>query len=104
MVQNELPVELRHLGVPSGASKMISEPMVRSTQTVHLSCVKISTMSKKDRNELPLQPCHLVEPSSASKMFSKPMVRLALTMHLSCTDTNNVSKEKEVRFHITHVT
>jgi len=37
-------------------------------------------------------------------MISKPMVRLALTMHLSCTDTNNVSKEKEVRFHITHVT
>ena len=83
---------------------MISEPMALSMQTVQLSCVKISTMSEKDRNELPLQPCHLVEPSSASKMIFKPMVRLALTMHLSCTDTNNVSKEKEVRFHMTHVT
>ena len=93
----------RHLGVALGASKMISEPMVRSTQTVHLSCVKISTISEKDRNELPLQPCHLVVPSSASKIISKPMVRLALTMHLSCTDTNTDSKRKEARFHMTHV-
>jgi hypothetical protein len=29
-----------------GASKMIFEPMVRSTQTVHLSCIKISTILK----------------------------------------------------------
>jgi hypothetical protein len=34
--QNELP-----LGVPSGASEMIFEPMVRLAQ-----CVKISTVSK----------------------------------------------------------
>ena len=40
----------------------------------------------------------------ASKMISKPMVCLAQTMHLSCTDTNTISKEKEVRFHMTHVT
>jgi hypothetical protein len=36
----------RHLGVPSGASKMISDPMVRLAETVHLSCIKISTTSK----------------------------------------------------------
>jgi hypothetical protein len=39
-----------HLGLPSGASKTISEPMVRLAQTMHLSCVKISTISK--RNEM----------------------------------------------------
>ena len=39
----------RHLGVPSGASKTISEPMVRSAQTVHRSCVKISTISKRTK-------------------------------------------------------
>ena len=100
---NEIPHDPRHLGVPSGASKMISEPMVRSTQTVHLSCVKIA-MSEKDRNELPLEPHHLVVPSSASKTISEPMVRLAQTMHLSCTDTNTVSKRNEVRFYMTHVT
>ena len=32
------------------------------------------------------------------------MVRLAQTVHLSCTDTYPISKQKEVRFHVTHVT
>ena len=39
-----------------------------------------------------------------SKMISESMVRLAQTVLLSCTDTNTISKEKEVRFHMTHVT
>jgi hypothetical protein len=34
-----------HLGVPSGASEMILEPVVHLVQVVHLSCVKISTIS-----------------------------------------------------------
>ena len=45
---NEIPYDPRHLGVPSGASKMISEPMVRLAQTVHRSCFKISTISKRN--------------------------------------------------------
>jgi hypothetical protein len=45
--RDEIPHDPRHLRVPSGASKMISEPVVRSVQTVHLSCVKISTISKR---------------------------------------------------------
>jgi hypothetical protein len=44
MDQNEIPHDPRHLGVPSGASKMISEAMVSLAQTVHLSCVKINTI------------------------------------------------------------
>jgi hypothetical protein len=43
----QLPLEPRHLGVPSGVPKMISEPMVRSARTVHLCCVKTSTISKQ---------------------------------------------------------
>jgi hypothetical protein len=46
MDQNEIPHDPRHLGVPPGASKVISEPMVRSAQTVHLFCIKISTIAK----------------------------------------------------------
>jgi hypothetical protein len=46
MDQNELSLLPHHLGVPSSASKMISEPMVCLVQTVHLSCVKISTITK----------------------------------------------------------
>jgi hypothetical protein len=48
MDQNEIPHDPCHLGVPSGVSKMISEPMVRSAQTVHWSCIKISTISKRN--------------------------------------------------------
>jgi hypothetical protein len=47
MVWIELPLEPRHLGVPSDVSKMISEPVVCSAQTVHLSCLKISTISNE---------------------------------------------------------
>ena len=52
----EIPQDPRHIGVQSGASKMISEPMVRSAQTVHLTYVKVSTISKRAENELPLEP------------------------------------------------
>jgi hypothetical protein len=44
--QNGLPLEHHHLGVLLGVSKTISEPMLRSTQTVHQPSVKISTISK----------------------------------------------------------
>jgi hypothetical protein len=81
---------------------MIFEPMVRSTQTVHLSCSKLSTISKG--TEVSFEPCHLGVPLSVSNMISKQLVHLAQTVHLSCTDKNIVSKEKEVRFHMTHVT
>jgi hypothetical protein len=47
MDQNDVPHDPRHLGVPFGASKMISEAVVHSAQTLHLSCVKISTISCK---------------------------------------------------------
>jgi hypothetical protein len=46
MGQNEIPHDPRHLGVPLGASQTILEAMVGSAQTVHLSGVKISTISK----------------------------------------------------------
>jgi hypothetical protein len=40
--QNEIPHDPLHRGGPSGATKMISEAVVLSPQTVHLSCVKIT--------------------------------------------------------------
>jgi hypothetical protein len=52
--RNELPPKPRHLGVPSGASKMISEPMVGLVQTVHLSYIKISTISKRIKTSIHL--------------------------------------------------
>jgi hypothetical protein len=47
MDPNKLPIEPCHLGVQSGASKMISEPMICLAQTMHLSCTDINTVSKQ---------------------------------------------------------
>jgi hypothetical protein len=47
MDRNELPVEPRNLGVPSGVSKMISEPVVRLTQIMHLSCTNTNIINKR---------------------------------------------------------
>jgi hypothetical protein len=99
--RSEIPHDPCHLEVLSSASKMISEPMLYSTQTVHLSCIKISTVSKWTK--LSLEPHHLGVSLGASKTISKPMVHLAQTMHLSCTNNNTVSKVKELRFHMTHL-
>ena len=46
MGQNELPLEPRLRVVPSGVSKMISEPTVRLAQTMHLYRTDTSTVSK----------------------------------------------------------
>jgi hypothetical protein len=43
--QTSFHLTQRHVGVPSAGSKMIYEPMVRSVQTVHLSCTNINTIS-----------------------------------------------------------
>jgi hypothetical protein len=44
---NRARLDPRHLGVPSGASKTIYEPMVRLTQPEHLSCIDTDTVSKQ---------------------------------------------------------
>jgi hypothetical protein len=102
MKRSEIPHDPRHLGVPSGAPKMISKPMVRLTQIVHLSCVKISTIS--EWTELSLEPRPRWVPTSVSRMISERMVHFSQTVHLSCTDINTVYKQKEERLHMTHVT
>jgi hypothetical protein len=45
--QNEIPYDLGHLGVLSGVSKAILEPVEHSAQTVHLSCTDTNTISKQ---------------------------------------------------------
>jgi hypothetical protein len=72
-------------------SKDISMPVVPSAQTVHLSCAKIETISKRIENELPLDPHHLGVQLGASKMISEPMIRLAQTVHLSCVEIKTIS-------------
>jgi hypothetical protein len=52
--RRDIPHDPFHLRVPLGASKMIFEPLIRSSQTVHLSCVKISNISNDPRFHLNL--------------------------------------------------
>jgi hypothetical protein len=103
MDRNEILHDPRHLRVPSGASKMISELTVRSAQTVQLSWIKLSTVSKQPKRAS-IWASHLGVPSGASKMISEAMVFLAQFVHLSCTETNNVSKRTETSFHLSLVT
>jgi hypothetical protein len=72
MDENEIPHDPCHLGVPSGASKMISDPLVRSAQTMHLSCIKISTISNELHQD-PLELRHLGVLPCASKAISEPL-------------------------------
>ena len=75
-----IPRGPRHLGVPSGASKMIYEPMVCLAQIMHYLTTKL-TPSPNGANEIPHDPRHLGVPSGVSNMISEPMVRLAQTVH-----------------------
>jgi hypothetical protein len=69
---------------------------------MHLSCIKINTISK--RTEMRFHLCLVTSVhSGASKTVIDPMVRLAQTMQLSYTDNNTVSKWTETRFTMTHV-
>jgi hypothetical protein len=47
MDQNELPLDPRHLGVPSSVPKIISMHVVHLVQTVHLSFIEINTIFKQ---------------------------------------------------------
>jgi hypothetical protein len=87
MDRNKILDDPRHLGVPSGASKMNFEPMERSAQTVHLSFVKISTVSIRNEMSLHLSPetkeYHWVRSKqflSVWYVWRKPCTYFALTL------------------------
>jgi hypothetical protein len=98
MDRNKILHDLRHLRVPSGASKMISELTVRSAQTVHLSWIKISTISKL--REMSFQLSLVTQDYHPLCTISK----LRQIVQLSCTKTNTISKRIKTRFYMTHVT
>ena len=94
---NEIPHDPSHLGVPSGASKMISDPIVCSTQTMHRSCVKISTISKRTKTRFQLSfityEYHRVRPKrylSQWYVWRKLCSYLALTLAPSPNRPNEI--------------
>jgi hypothetical protein len=54
MNENGIPLDPHNVGVPSIALTMISEPMVRLDQTMHLSCIEVNTISKQTETILHL--------------------------------------------------
>jgi hypothetical protein len=97
------PLEPRHLGIPSSASKMISVPVVRSAQTIQLSCIKNSSIS----NELTQASTWASSPRSTIGCVQNDFRAYGMfstNLHLSCTNTNTISKWTKTRFHMTHAT
>jgi hypothetical protein len=83
-----------HQGAPLVASRMISEPMVRSAQTTQLSCVKISTISKRTQMSFHLSLVTLEYHQLCPKWFSslryiqrKPCTYLVSRLSLSPNET-----------------
>jgi hypothetical protein len=64
---------LCHLGVTSDVPKAISEPMVHSAQTVHLSCSEIKTISKHTKTRFHLTHITLQYHRVCPKWFPCPL-------------------------------
>jgi hypothetical protein len=76
--------------------------MVRSMQTMQLSCDKISTISKRTKTSYHLSlvnlEYHQVRP------ISNPMLRLVQTVHLSSCNTDTIAERTETGLHMSHIT
>jgi hypothetical protein len=79
---------------------MISEPMVCPAQTVHLSCVKISTISKQTEMSFRLSLITLEDHWDASKTISEPMVCSAQTVHVPGVNISTILKWTEASFYL----
>jgi hypothetical protein len=91
MDQNELPLDPRHLEVPSGMPKTIFEPIACSAQTMHLFSVEINTFSKQ--NEASFHFTYVTWSSmGCDQKISMPVVYSAQTVHPSCAESNTVSE------------
>jgi hypothetical protein len=97
MDRNEIRHDPRHLGVPSGASKMVSEPMIRSAQTVHLSYTNTISISKWTEMRFHMTHVtwqfHHVHPKRFSSLWyfrRKPCTFLASDYHYFQIDGNEL--------------
>jgi hypothetical protein len=98
---NEITHGPRHLGVPSGASKIICEPVVCLVQTVHLSCIKICTISKWTESNFQLSlvtlEYHRVRPKGFLRLcfvWRELCTYLAQTLTLSSNGPNEIPHDR----------
>ena len=82
---------------------MISKPLVRLAQTMHISCIDTNTVSK--RKEVRLHMTHVTfgVPSGATKMIYEPMVCSMQTVHLSCTKISTICKRSKLSIEHHHL-
>jgi hypothetical protein len=74
-------LELHHLGVLSGACKMISEPTICLAQTVHLSCTNTNTISKWTKTRVDMTHVNL----EFHRVRPKPFLVLWYVSHKQCS-------------------
>jgi hypothetical protein len=67
--RSKISYDTRHLGVPSCAARLISKHLVCSMQTVHLSWIKISSISKQTKPSIHLSPFTLEYQQVHTKWF-----------------------------------
>jgi hypothetical protein len=91
---NKLPIEPRHLGILSGSSKTIFEPIVRLAQIVHLYCTYTNTVSKQTKMRF-----HMTHSPKSSIGCARDDFRADGTF-----DTNTISKRTQTSFHLSLVT
>jgi hypothetical protein len=78
----ELSHEPHHLGVPSGASKTTSEPMIRLAKSMHLCCSDTNTVSKE--KELRFELIHIT--SEFYRVHPKQFPSLWYVQRKPCTN------------------
>ena len=115
--RTELPLEPLHLGVQTGALKMVSQTMLHYVQTLHLSCTETNIVSKQTEARFRMthvpsiwyvpsisyDTCSKIS-SFASRLFSKHLVCSIQTMHLSCIKISTISKQTEPSNHLSPFT
>ena len=77
---------------------------VHSAQTVHLSCAKTNTISKRTETCFHFTYITLEYHLGVPKAISLPEVHSAQTVHPSCIKTNTISKQTKTSFHLTYIT
>jgi hypothetical protein len=101
--RNKLPLDPRHLGVPSGVSKwFLSLWYVQRKPCTNL--VPRLTVSLNGRKWVFTWPTSPWSSIGCVKMISETMVCSTQTLHLSCAEINSISKWTEMSFHLTYVT
>ena len=83
--------------------KAISLPEVQSAQTMHLSCAKTNTISKRTETSFHLTYITLEYHSGVPKAIPMHVVHSVQTVHLSCDEINTISKRIKTSFLLTTV-